>query len=562
MTVTNQERQDLIRSETLIQGLCHDMINFTKEYMHDIDVYLEVIKSIPIQKIDFDFVWNLLRMYCNFEEVREKTAMILIIYLNRIYEHLLFDEPKAQYTDDLEEININEYLKIHVFYPLLLASQGEINREKYPITDHRLIFRYFVYAMFNAFIPCEYMDVADLIGAHYDLRKPDHGLQEIYDSITQWNFENSFAATQYVSMFESKLNDIFNNFYTITEFITELMNETDRKYGSNTNFGDKRREITKRFSNAFPEMQSKNLDDLIFNIFNDWNMVYIKEEGNKDNQHLVTGDIFNTTGIIIQRLLDEFCPEYLTNKKLNQIIRLLFEEVTRYFDNVYGYTLPFKEIIDKIMAGDTSYRGKTNDSVYDTATEATEDTPPVNDPNIRKPKVDGSKKMESAQAQIYHAYKNYKNAEQKIDSQISKMLQACKRLAIGDTRTEIIEGKKFSAIGLLKKALSTAAIFAFGPIKGIILLVVRYALKKKTTTAERRKILTELQVELEMINEKINDAKGDGNRQAKYAMMRTKAEIEAAIGQIKYGLEVDQRNMEGAKNALNNAIGVNKRRGF
>lgn len=562
MIVTNQERQNLIRSETTVKGLCGYMLSFPSNYLQDAKIYLEVIKTIPIQKIDLDFVWHLLSMYCNYyESSREITVEILTIYLNRIYGHLLFDEPDAHYTDDIEDVNVNEWLKVHLYYPLLLALQNEINREKYPITDHRRMFGYLVYEIFNVFIPCDYMDIADSISSHYDLRKPDHGLQEIYDEISQWNFEDSFAATQYVSMFEAKLQDLFNNFYTRDEFINGLMNEVNHRYPDHY-IGTKEREIVKRFTTAFPEIQSLDFEDFVFNIFNGWNMTYIKEIGNKDDQQYMQGDIFNSTGIIIQRLLDKFCPDYLSNKKMNQVIRLLFEEVTRYFNTIYGYTLPFKEIIDKIMAGDTSYRGKTNDSVYDTATEATEEAPPVNDPNIRKPKVNGSKKMESAQAQIYHAYKNYKNAEQKIDSQISKMLQACKRLAIGDTRTEIIEGKKFSAIGLLKKALSTAAIFAFGPIKGIILLVVRYALKKKTTTAERRKILTELQVELEMINEKINDAKGDGNRQAKYAMMRTKAEIEAAIGQIKYGLEVDQRNMEGAKNALNNAIGVNKRRGF
>ena len=170
-----------------------------------------------------------------------------------------------------------------------------------------------------------------------------------------------------------------------------------------------------------------------------------------------------------------------------------------------------------------------------------------------------SSKVQSAQANIYKAYKNYKNAEQKVDGQISKMVQAAKRLAVGDVRTEIIEGKKFTAIGLLKKALGTAAVFAFGPIKGLVLLVIRYALKKKTTNAERRKILHELQIELDMLNEKIEDARGDGNRQAKYAMMRTKAEIEAAIKKIQYGLTVDERNLKGAAQALRHPIGTAKK---
>jgi hypothetical protein len=151
------------------------------------------------------------------------------------------------------------------------------------------------------------------------------------------------------------------------------------------------------------------------------------------------------------------------------------------------------------------------------------------------------------QNKVYSAYKNYKSAEGKVDSQISKVVQGMKNVLIGDIKTEIIEGKKFSAISLLKKLLGTAAIFAFGPIKGVVALVVRYALKKNTTMAERKKIILELEAELDMINEKIDDARGDNNRQAKYAMMRTRTELTNALKRIKYGLEADERSVNKAK---------------
>jgi hypothetical protein len=158
-----------------------------------------------------------------------------------------------------------------------------------------------------------------------------------------------------------------------------------------------------------------------------------------------------------------------------------------------------------------------------------------------------SRKMHNAQTTIYKAYKNYKNAEDKIDSQISKIAEGGKNLLIGDVKTEIIEGKKFSAIGLLKKALGTAALFAWGPIQAIIALVVRYALKKQTTMAERKKIILEIREELEMIEEKIEDARGDQNRQAKYALMRTRAELITAMQKIQLGLEADERSINTAK---------------
>ncbi len=159
--------------------------------------------------------------------------------------------------------------------------------------------------------------------------------------------------------------------------------------------------------------------------------------------------------------------------------------------------------------------------------------------------------MHSAQHKIYKSFKKYKNAEDKIDSQVTKMTTAAKGLLIGDVRSEIVEGKKVTALGLVKSALASAAIFSIAPIRGLMLLLTRYALKKKTTVTERKKIILELEAELEMIEEKIDDARGDGNREAKYALMRTRTEIVNAIRKIKLGLEADERSISTAKSLIN-----------
>jgi len=163
--------------------------------------------------------------------------------------------------------------------------------------------------------------------------------------------------------------------------------------------------------------------------------------------------------------------------------------------------------------------------------------------------------MHKTSDKIYHAYKSYKNAEDKVDSQITKAVNGMKGVLIGDVKTEIIEGKKFSAIGMLKQLLGTVGLFAFGPIKAAIALVLRYTLKKSTTIAERKKIIMELESEIEMINEKIDDAKSDNDREAKYSMMRTKTELTNALNRIRYGLEADERSLSTAKGTLNSIRG-------
>ena len=169
---------------------------------------------------------------------------------------------------------------------------------------------------------------------------------------------------------------------------------------------------------------------------------------------------------------------------------------------------------------------------------------------VTEAKKEVSAKMNGAEKKIYKAYRTYKENEEKVDSQITKGVTGLKNVITGDVREEIIEGKKFSAIGLLKKLLATVALFSYGKIKFAILLVIRFALKKSTTDSERRKILMEIDTEIAMLEEKIGDAKSDNNREAKYAMMRTKKELENAKVRIQYGMSADKGSLSKTKKTL------------
>lgn len=164
-----------------------------------------------------------------------------------------------------------------------------------------------------------------------------------------------------------------------------------------------------------------------------------------------------------------------------------------------------------------------------------------------------SPKMNAAGKKIYKAFRTYKSAEEKVDSQLTKAAKSVGKMVIGDTRKEVIEGKKYTVLGVLKRAMGTVALFSTGKIKAIIALVVRHALRKKSTESEKRKVIMELQTEIDMITEKIEDARGDNNREAKYAMMRTKKDLENALKRVQYGMEADTKTIQGAKNALDNA---------
>lgn len=161
-----------------------------------------------------------------------------------------------------------------------------------------------------------------------------------------------------------------------------------------------------------------------------------------------------------------------------------------------------------------------------------------------------SMKAHKAKKKIYAAYKKYKDAEEMVDNQLDKMSTDLKNKFIGDTRTEIIEGKKFTIIGIMKKLFTTSAIFSYSKIGGILYVVVRFALRRDATETERQKILSELDMEIKILEEKIQDASGDGDRKAKYALMRTKGELEKAKNKIEYGTSIDDRAAKAAAKFL------------
>ena len=149
---------------------------------------------------------------------------------------------------------------------------------------------------------------------------------------------------------------------------------------------------------------------------------------------------------------------------------------------------------------------------------------------------DDQSMMQVGERKIYNAYKKYKANEEKVDSALQKGIATIKRVITGDQQAVIIEGKQFSPIGFLKKAIVTVGIFNYSKIAGILALIVQHVLKKKANDSEKKKLLGELERELVMINEKLEDARGDGNREAKYDLMRTKMAYEEAIRRIRTGI--------------------------
>ena len=80
-------------------------------------------------------------------------------------------------------------------------------------------------------------------------------------------------------------------------------------------------------------------------------------------------------------------------------------------------------------------------------------------------------------------------------------------------------------------------IWAINPAIAAITFLVGVALDAKADSKVRTQILDELKEELKIVEEKIDDAKSDSERQKKYELMRIKNKLEKDIKRIEYRLD-------------------------
>lgn len=165
-----------------------------------------------------------------------------------------------------------------------------------------------------------------------------------------------------------------------------------------------------------------------------------------------------------------------------------------------------------------------------------------------------SEKIRNTNAKIYRGYKTYKDNEEKVDSQLTSITKSIGQKVVGletdKIRDEVIEGKKLTVIGTLKKALGTVAIFSVNKMAGLIAVVTHFYLHDRVTNKERKKVCLELEAEIEIVNEKIEDARADGNRKAKYDLMRTKNNLEVALRKIKAKADSSHNSAVGEAKSL------------
>ena len=132
-----------------------------------------------------------------------------------------------------------------------------------------------------------------------------------------------------------------------------------------------------------------------------------------------------------------------------------------------------------------------------------------------------------------------------VNQTINRIKEADKK----ERRERIITGEyKLKLINIIKKSImfiASGAVVATAiagtslvtPVLTAIGVLTAFAVDKHIDARERKKILFELESELKIVNEKIDDAKSDGDKQAKYQLMRIQQKLEKDVEKIKFNLK-------------------------
>ena len=131
-----------------------------------------------------------------------------------------------------------------------------------------------------------------------------------------------------------------------------------------------------------------------------------------------------------------------------------------------------------------------------------------------------------------------------MDDAATNAVNKAKNVYRNDVRGEIIESKTTIKFGrIIRKAIMVGSLVLVNPALGAIGALTTMALRKNVKAKERRKILRELEEELEIVNEKIEDSRGDENKEKKYQLMRIRNKLQKDITRVQYGLKADDKGV-------------------
>lgn len=131
--------------------------------------------------------------------------------------------------------------------------------------------------------------------------------------------------------------------------------------------------------------------------------------------------------------------------------------------------------------------------------------------------------------------KSAERASEPLDNAVNSIIDSIRKGLKGDTQRNIVDGKyRFKLVRIIGKCIVYGGLAVMvHPAVAAIAALGKLAFDKHIEHGERNKILSDLENEKEICEEKIKDAEHKGDNENKYKLMRIKQSLEKEIVRIK-----------------------------
>lgn len=129
--------------------------------------------------------------------------------------------------------------------------------------------------------------------------------------------------------------------------------------------------------------------------------------------------------------------------------------------------------------------------------------------------------------------KMVKQKQDKMDKWFDDTLKTIQGESRNRNREEIVKNSVPKLSKMVKRAIVLGGTWAINPAIAAISAVTMVALSKNATEKEKKRVLSELKKELELVEEKIKDSDSNGDRKEKYELIRLRQKLTTDIDRIK-----------------------------
>lgn len=445
------------------------------------------------------------------EYIDNQVYYIMDTILYCVLEDSVRDDPTMEYHRGIES-NIRSEINDYIFDSKTDTLERWTSKNMISATQGFLISTILQYGSFHfTRVGSKMIPVKDEPDLYAQLQKSIPAFMKTMQNYFRMEWYPDFVATTNQANKNRKIRNVFNGIYK--EYLNELINiylNLQISYDS-YDMDVVNKEWVRAFSNeVFPKwnLYSKSLEDKDFETPDDSDY-YFK---------YIMGFIDSPMDDLENSMTDN--PEMWDRGFDYESIKPLNESTPS----------PAK----KKETGKMDVDPKTMKMVENVATEASG--------SVRYQEKQGSR----IGTNVGKAYDKARSGAGEILTQFKKISSAVYKWITTDGNNDklVLDGRKFTFVGLIKRIIISVGLFHVNIIAGVCAFIFLWSKQKKANKASKRKMIMMLEEEIQMVDEKIQDASSEGNKKAKYALMRSKNQLQNALKKLKYGMGVDLKDEE------------------